>query len=377
MRLKIAVSLTACALVAALSPALAGAADTPAPPTIGAVFSQTGPAAVYGQQQVKGAQLAVDDLNATAGFPGLLALQLRDDASTGETAKAAFTSLIDGGAVALLGPTLSGAAFIADPLAQLRGTPVLGISNTADGITEMGDNIFRNSLAERVVQPQTVKVAKRRLKLRRVAIVWATPDAYSKASNTVFRRALRANGVRVTTDRPFASDSPAALGRALDAAAKTRPDALVISALQGDVVKAMVGARKRRALKRVPFIGGNAFNAPGLYEQTKGAAEGAISGTAWVAGRKTPGSAAFEAAYRARYGTAPDQFAAQAYAGVRLLYTALTRSGGAGGAPLRDALAGLRKVPSILGTFSFDAAREPQYPAAVVQIRKGRPVTIG
>ena len=114
-----------------------------------------------------------------------------------------------------------------------------------------------------------------------------------------------------------------------------------------------------------------------LYEQTNGAAEGAISGSAWVAGRTTPGSAAFEKSYRARYGAAPDQFAAQAYAGVMLVYTALTRSGGAAGPALRDALAGLRKVPTVLGTFSFDASREPQYRAAVVQIRQGRQVAIG
>mgnify|MGYP002683978356 CR=1 FL=1 len=107
----------------------------------------------------------------------------------------------------------------ADPYVFRAGVPVLGISNTVDGITEMGDHVFRNSLAERVVQPQTVKVAKKRFRLKRVAIVWATPDAYSKSSNAVFRKALRANGVTVTADRSFASDSPAALNRALDAAA--------------------------------------------------------------------------------------------------------------------------------------------------------------
>ncbi len=362
---------------AVVLPSTAGADEIPPPVKLGAVFSQTGSAAGYGVSQVNGAQLAVDDVNKFAGVGGELALDVRDDASDATKAHDAFSALIDGGVVALLGPTLSNSALVSDPLAQQRGVPVLGVSNTIDGITDIGDYVFRNSLAESVVQPRTVKIAKRKLHLQRVAIVWATPDAYSKASNLVFRKALRRNGVTVTADRSFASTSAAQLRAALRAAARTKPDALVISALLPDAVKAIVGARRLAALKRVPLIGGNAFNAPGLYAQTHGAAQGAISGTAWIAGRGGAGSAAFAKAYKARFGTAPDQFAAQAYAGVLLLADALSRSGHHGGVALRDALAATRSLPSILGTFSFDARREPRYTPVVVQLRKGRQVAIG
>jgi branched-chain amino acid transport system substrate-binding protein len=351
---------------ACLAPASASAMTLAAPPpfTIGAAFSQTGSAAPYGASQIRGAQLAA------AGTD--VRVVVRDDASTPAGATAAFTRLMDDGAQALLGPTLSTAALAADPLAQSRGVPVLGVSNTVDGLTGIGTFVFRDSLPESLVQPQAVKIAKQRLHLRRVAIVYATPDAYSKASNAVFRKALRANGITVTADRAFASTSERALDAALDAAARTKPDALVISALQGDVVNAMIGARRRAALKQVPFIGGNAFNAPGLYEQTKGAADGAISGTAWFRGQDTPGNAAFVGAYRAAYGTTPDQFAAQAYAGVKLIVAARAKGGA-----LRDALAGLRGVPTVLGDFSFDADREPQYEPTVVQLRHGKQVRIG
>ena len=41
--------------------------------------------------------------------------------------------------------------------------PVLAISNTISGITEIGNFIFRDSLTENVVIPHTVKVAKEKL----------------------------------------------------------------------------------------------------------------------------------------------------------------------------------------------------------------------
>jgi branched-chain amino acid transport system substrate-binding protein len=365
------------ALLAAF-PAAAGAAPAmPLPMHVGAVFSQTGAGAAYGTSQVNGAQLAIDEVNQVAGQATVITLDLRDDASDPAEAKDAFTSLIGDGAIALLGPTLSGSALVADPVAQAASVPVVGVSNTIDGITDIGTYVFRNSLPESVVQPQTVKVAKKRLHLKRVAIVWASPDTYSSASNKVFKAALKKNHVKVTVDRSFASTSSASLRRALDAAARTKPDALVVSALQADAVKAIVGARKRKALNKVPLIGGNALNSPTLYAQTKGAAQGAISGTAWLAGRPGAGSAGFVKAYRARYHVAPDQFAAQAYAGVLLLADARLRAGQLTGPALRNALAATRKLPSILGTFSFDSHREPQYHPVVVQLRKGRQVAIG
>lgn len=364
-------------LVVALVGAATASAALPPSVTIGAVFSQTGSAAVYAKSQTQGAQLAIDAANTARALPGTtLTLTVRDDASTGEGAAAAFTSLIDGGATALLGPTLSNSALVADKVAQARGVPVMGISNTIDGITDIGNFVFRNSLPESAVQPQTVRVAKKRFGLKRVAIVWATPDAYSAGSNAVFHKALKAQHVRVTSDKSFATGDDAALRAALRAAARTRPDALVISALQGDVVKAMISARTFHALKKVPFIGGNAFNAPGLVAATGGAADGAVSGTAWLASRGTPGNAAFIAKYKAAYGTAPDQFAAQAWTGVWLYVEALRRAGTADHDAVRSSLAQIQSFPTVLGAFSFDTVRNPVYKPVVVILRNGKQVPI-
>jgi branched-chain amino acid transport system substrate-binding protein len=366
-------------LIALLVPAAAPAALPTGDVQLGGVFSSTGAAAAYGAQQAHGAQLAVDEVNASGALGAAkLVLDVRDDASTPAAATAAFTQLIDNGAVALLGPTLSGAALEADQVAQARGVPVLAVSNTGDGVLDIGDFIFRDSLSERVVQPATVQVSHRRLRYRRAAIVWATPDAYSRSAHDVFAQTLRdTRGVRLVADVSFASDSRNGYRAALRRVARQRPDALFVAALAPDVVKVMKAARRMPPLKRVPFIGGNSFNTPGLIQDAGAAAEGAISGSAWIATQDTPGNRAFVAAYRARFGSAPDQFAAQSYTGVKLLALALANAGTTDRTAVRDALGALRDVDTVLGRFSFAADREPVHDPVVQQVRHGRFVKIG
>src|SRR3954452_15194390 len=105
------------ALLGLAAPASAAVTGTV---TIGLVTSQTGPAASLSTTQRQGAQLAVDVIK-TAGHDLKLALDERDDASTGDVASAAFAGLISGGVAAILGPTLSSSAFASDPLDQASG----------------------------------------------------------------------------------------------------------------------------------------------------------------------------------------------------------------------------------------------------------------
>ena len=67
-------------------------------------------------------------------------------------------------------------AFAADPVAQENGTPVLGVSNTAAGITDMGEFVFRNSLPESAVIPGVVSQATEALGLTTAGIIYANVD---------------------------------------------------------------------------------------------------------------------------------------------------------------------------------------------------------
>ena len=131
---------------------------------IGFVFSMTGGAAVYGTSQKEGASLAIEQINAAAGNGLKIIPVFEDDASVPQQGTNVFNKLINGDKVSIIiGPTLSNTAKITDPIAQKAGVPVLAISNTISGITEIGNYIFRDSLTENVVIPHTVRIAKQKL----------------------------------------------------------------------------------------------------------------------------------------------------------------------------------------------------------------------
>jgi branched-chain amino acid transport system substrate-binding protein len=115
------------------------------------------------------------------------------------------TALINGDKVAVvIGPTLSNTAKITNPIAQQIGVPVLGVSNTAGGITEIGDFIFRNSLTEAVVIPNTMKVSKAKLGFKKVVLFFGNDDAFTKSGADVFRKALQAEGIQILSEQTFA-----------------------------------------------------------------------------------------------------------------------------------------------------------------------------
>ena len=344
---------------------------------IGAVWSSSGRGSSYAAEQAAGAQLAVKEVNRERALDRPLRLVARDDGSQPERSAQAFTELAERERVAaLLGPTLSNSALVADRVAQRQRVPVVAVSNTVAGLTEIGDYVFRASLPESVVQPEAVAVSKEELRYRTAGIISATGDTYSTSGARLFRDLLRDRDVRVVADESFKPGDRTAIERAVRAAAARRPGVLIISALTPDVVEVMRTARRTPGLKRVPFLGGNSFNAPALPREAGSAAEGAVSGAAWISGEDTPGNAEFERAFRERFGRAPDQFAAQAYTGVKLLAEAIRRAGSTDRRLIRSELARIRDFPTALGSFSFDAERNPRYEPVVQVIRDGRRVRL-
>src|SRR5690606_35796540 len=104
---------------------------------------------------------------------------------------------------AIIGPTLSNGAFQAQPIAQEAGVPVVAISNTADGITAQGDYVFRVSLTEAQVIPQTVEVAKAEYGLEKVVVMYSNDDAFTESGYEVFSSALEDQGVEVLDTLTF------------------------------------------------------------------------------------------------------------------------------------------------------------------------------
>ena len=294
-----------------LALALAGAAQA-ADIKIGVAEALSGGAAQYGQSIRNGFQLAADEINAAGGVNGSpLALVIEDEQGKKEEAINAFKKLIFQDKVLMLfGPTLSNSAQAADPIAQSAKVVVFGTSNTADGITSIGDRVFRNSVTEADVLPITIATVVKKANLKKVAVLYGNDDVFTKSGYDNFKKALEAQKVAVTTTETFAKgdvDFKAQLTKIK----ATNPDAIVLSALLAEGAPIMVQARQLGLT--MPFIGGNGMNSVKVFDLAKGAADGLWIGSPWSIENQAKENAAFIVAYTRKYKSAPDQFAAQAY----------------------------------------------------------------
>jgi branched-chain amino acid transport system substrate-binding protein len=298
----------------------AGAAEI----KIGVAAALTGNAAQYGVPIRKGFELAVREINGNGGVGGSgFELVIEDEQGKKEEAINTFRKLIFQDKVLMLfGPTLSNSAQASDPVAQGAKTVVFGTSNTADGITSIGDYVFRNSVTERDILPVTLKIAAQRTGLKKVAALYGNDDIFTKSGYDNFKKALQDLKIPVTVTETFAKGDVGFKPQLTNIKA-SNPDAIVLSALVAEGAPIMVQARQLGI--ELPFIGGNGMNSPRIFELAKNSSDNLWVGSPWSLESPTPENKRFIASYQKAYREMPDQFAAQAYDAMYIAAQALKK----------------------------------------------------
>ena len=152
--------------------------------------------------------------------------------------------------------------------------------------------------------------------------------------------------------------------------AAAKPEVLAVSAFYKESALLLIQARQQGL--NLPVMGGNGFNGPELMKIAGEAAEGALVGSPWFAGRDDPAVQAFVAEYQKRYNAVPNQFAAQSYDALGIMAEALKVEGaGDDRARFRDALAAIKDYQGVTGKFSFDENGNPLMDAVVLEIVNG------
>jgi branched-chain amino acid transport system substrate-binding protein len=366
---KLSVLLIAAAIVA---PA-AWAAQTQ-PIKVGLAVGITGDISVYGEPIRNGFQLAFRQISerGTAKIDPIL----EDTGGTRDGAINVFQKFIQRDQVAaILGPVLSSQAFGADPLAVQAGVPVVGVSNTAKGIPEIGPTVFRVSAPEAVQIPKSIAVAKKTLNLQRVVVLYDNADDFTVSGYRTFAEELQKNGIQIADTITFGrgdNDFSAQLTKAKAA----NPQAIVVSALAREGTLLLIQARNLGIT--ATFIGGNGFNDTNIITRAGAAAEGLIVGTAWVPSAPSAVNLKFYSSYRDTYKREPNQFAAQAYAGAQVVAEAIARANLTGGEDIKvqrtritDALKTIKNFETPLGRIGITAGRDVDQPRTYVAVVRG------
>ena len=300
---------------------------------LGAVLSITGAGGVYGPQSRDGMNLAVDEINKAGGVNGAqIHLDVKDDASLqSQSAQVAQTMIQSDQDLALLGPTLSNSAVAVHPLAESLKTPILAVSTTGIHIvpdcnfpkTDPCKFVFRDSLGEETAIPDNIKSYAADAHPATGVLLVAQDDKFSSDGGKIVQATVATYNINLLKVIKF-NKAEADLSPYVTQAVAAKPDVIFITSLGGIPAKIMIEARKQGWAGQ--FLGGNGFNTATVSKNAGAAGQGARSASAWYLGNSFPSNADFVSAFKTAYNHDPDQFAAQGYAGIKIIADAAKRA---------------------------------------------------
>ncbi len=290
---------------------------------IGIAFAQTSNVALLGQEGTDGVKIAEKYFNNKGGINGRpIKLVYQDTGGDEVGAINAFQTLISKDkVVGIVGPTLSQQAFSANPLAERNQVPVIGASNTAKGIPEIGDYVARVSSSVAVVAPYSVKAAlKQNPQIKRVAVFYAQNDAFNKSETEIFQKTVKNLGLDLVTVQKFQTTDTDFQAQASDAI-NLKPDLVIISGLAVD------GGNLVKQLRELGYkgiiVGGNGFNTSHIFSVCRALCDGVIVAQAYSPIYASEINTAFRKAYLEQYHREPPQVSAQAFAALQVYVEAL------------------------------------------------------
>jgi branched-chain amino acid transport system substrate-binding protein len=292
---------------------------------IGIALAQTSNVALLGQEGFVGARIAEKYFNSKGGINGTPIKLIAQDTSGDEAgAINAFQTLINKDkVVGIVGPTLSQQAFSADPIAERAKVPVIGASNTAKGIPEIGNYIARVSAPVSIVAPNSLKAAlKQNPQIKKVAVFYAQNDAFNKSETEIFQQAVKEQGLELVTVQKFQTTDTDFQAQATNAI-NLKPDLVIISGLAAD------GGNLVRQLRELGYkgiiIGGNGLNTPNVLSVCKALCDGVLIAQAYSPEYPGEINKVFRQAYIEQYKKEPAQFTGQSFAAVQVYVEALKK----------------------------------------------------
>ena len=363
--------------------ACAGAAPEEETITIGAALCLTGIQAPLDGPALKGAQVAVDEINKKGGVLGrqlvLINLDCKSDpVTTGNVA----VQLIDQGANAIIAPSDFDFGGPASREAQNAG--LVGISPAASspfyGSAALGDKQFTMSMWNTTMGAASAQYA-REQGWDTAYVVTDDFIQYTKDLGQYFVQAFKDQGGTVVYEEAYtqgAADFSAQLARIK--AQTEQPDFYYISSYMPDL--GLIIRTMREAGITQPIIGGDSYDDPGLF-QALGSQYGSdivFTTHTWVSADASPQMAEFLTAYEAKFGGPPEaMWAATGWDVVNILAGAMEMAGTTDGAAMAKVMED-NTWDLLTGELDWDPAangHETHKQAAMVSLTGGVPAFLG
>jgi branched-chain amino acid transport system substrate-binding protein len=329
---------------------------------IGLLVPQTGPFALRGKDLVNGAQLAVDELNASGykikGQAVKLEVVAFDDRGDVETATQGAEKLLADGVVAVIGPLNTPQAALVIPIVAAKGVPHFFTATGAD-LTGLGQgNVLRLVANDDLQGRALAQLVIGNLHAQRIATV-VEAGSYGRGLNKAFVAALPKDGAQVVaTMEVDAKDNVTTEMAAKVKAAKA--DVVMLFAREPQLVS-LFAALKQVDGTDVTVVGTNVVRSKNVAALPIPVKALYATATAIDAG-EFPNGRTFLAAFTAKYGGAPVWGAHYAYDAVYALSDAARRSDSLKPADLVATLKRIDPMTRVLQNMRFTETGEQRYP---------------
>ncbi|MCL4837316.1 MAG: ABC transporter substrate-binding protein [Thermoanaerobaculia bacterium] len=335
---------------------------------VGVVLPLTGSAEVYGQAIRRGIEVAEQRATANAESPYVIEILWRDSKSDPETAKRLLDSVYDEGAIVAIGGVTSAEALAMVPVADDASRVLLSPSASQPQLSGISSNFYRVFPSDASEGTMMANFARQTLSLSKV-VVLAKEETYAKGAQEVFRERFTELGGQVVEVLVFPPNTVDFSGL-VERVGTVAPDAVYVAAYAGEIVNLV------KALRSDGFAGAilttSSFSTADAIRQAGPAAEGVyFTQTAFAPSEKNPEVTAFVAAYKAKYRSEPDLYAAHGYDAYRVLLAAM-RESGKSGSDFWKGMRGVNEFPGVTGTFQFDEKGDVKKFPRVFMVREGQ-----
>ena len=187
------------------------AAETPAAPTgaafkVGGTGPLTGGASIYGLAAQRGAQIAVDEINAEGGAIQF-ELNYQDDVHVAETAVNAYNTLKGWGMQISLGSVTSTPGLSTAQLAQADRIFTLTPSASAPAVLEGKDCVYQMCFTDDNQGSASAQYIYEQGLGEKVFIIWKNDDVYSTGIKEQFVTEAETLGLNIVGDSTFTEDT--------------------------------------------------------------------------------------------------------------------------------------------------------------------------
>lgn len=287
---------------------------------IGGSGPLTGDAAQYGVGVMHAIQLAVDEVNAAGGVNGnKLKLVFEDDeADSGDKAVNAYNALKDKGMQIFLGTVTTGSCLaVTDKSYQDKIFQFTPSASAQDVIAN--DNCFQICFTDPNQGKASADYIADNKIATKIGVIYDSSDAYSSGIYNAFKTEASAKGLELVSEQSFTKDSKTDFSAQI-ADCKNKGAELVFLPIYYQQASLILTQSKNAGFSPKFFGCDGLDGLTSIKNFDTSLAEGVMLLTPFAADSKDQATQDFVKAYKAAYNDeTPNQFAADAYDGVKIL----------------------------------------------------------